>query len=59
MNRYRVEFRVSSKNYVRQDCTEDKLEEAKKLMKANQEHEGKGKCYYRKFPLMKNEKVYF
>lgn len=33
MNRYRVEFRVNSKNYVRQDCTEDKLEEAKKLMK--------------------------
>lgn len=33
MNRYRVEFRVNNKNYVRQDCTEDKLEEAKKLMK--------------------------
>ncbi|MCD3234288.1 hypothetical protein G8V06_09310 [Clostridium botulinum D/C] len=59
MNRYRVEFRVNNKNYVRQDCIEDKLEEAKKLMKANQVSEGKGKCYYRKFPLMKHEKVYF
>ncbi|WP_125153122.1 hypothetical protein [Clostridium rectalis] len=59
MNRYRVEFKVDSKNCFIQDCEECQLEEAKKLMKRIQRLEKRGECYYRKFPLGKSETVYF
>lgn len=59
MKLYRVEFRISNKNYFRKDCFEEELKKTIELMKIIRNKEGKGKCYYRSFPLMKNEKVYF
>ncbi|NFI08769.1 hypothetical protein FDF97_15820 [Clostridium botulinum] len=59
INKYRVEFRVNNKDYFRKDCFEDKLEELKDLFKNIQQEEKKGKCYYRRFPLGKNKKIYF
>ncbi len=58
-DRYRVEFRVNSKNYFYKDCFESELLETKFLIKAIQKEEGKGKCFYRKFPVTKNKKIYF
>lgn len=58
-DRFRVEFRVSSKNYFRKDCAKNTLEETKMLIKSIQEQEGQGKCFYRKFPVTQNQKVYF
>lgn len=59
MNRYRVEFRVNSKDYFRKDCSKKQLEETKYLSKQIKNEEGTGKCYYRRFPLGKNRKIFF
>ncbi|APF25122.1 MULTISPECIES: hypothetical protein [Clostridium] len=40
MNKYRVEFRKSSKDYSRKDCSENQLEETKKLIKSIKNQEG-------------------
>lgn len=57
MKRYRVESRYG-KDYFRADCDDSNLEYYKALCKY-EAIENKGKCYYREFPLMKNEKVYY
>ncbi|MBN3361660.1 hypothetical protein [Clostridium botulinum] len=59
MNKYRVEFRTNSKDYFRKDCSENQLEETKKLIKSIKNQEGTGKCFYRRFPLGKSKKIYF
>lgn len=58
-NRYRVEFRINSKNYFRKDCNESQLSETKDIIKAIQNEEKRGVCFYRKFPLNKELKTYF
>ncbi|WP_050608245.1 hypothetical protein [Clostridium niameyense] len=60
MNRYRVEFRVNSKDYFRKDCSENQLEQTKNFIKIIQlKSIQRGKCYYRRFPLGENKKIYF
>ncbi|EPY6430594.1 hypothetical protein ACWO41_001342 [Clostridium sporogenes] len=60
MNRYRVEFRVNSKDYFRKDCNENQLEQTKDFIKSIQlKSVQRGKCYYRKFPLGQSKKIYF
>lgn len=58
-NKYRVECRTNSNDYFRKDCSEKYLEETKKIVKLIQKEEGKGECFYRKFPVMKNKRIYF
>lgn len=57
MERYRIESR-SGKNYFRVDCTGEELEYWKALCKWDS-IENKGECYYREFPVTKNERIYY
>lgn len=58
MKRYRVESRNGKKHHFRADCTEEDLEYYKALCKYDASKNG-GECYYREFPVTKNERVYY
>ncbi len=57
MKRYRVESK-SNKSHFRADCNEKDLEFWKAICK-HDAIQNKGKCYYREFPVTKNEKIYY
>lgn len=50
--------RNSKKNHFKVDCFESELEYWKALCK-HDDIENNGKCYYREFPVTKNEKVFY
>lgn len=56
--RYRVESRCGKGHHFRADCIEEELEYYKALCKYDA-HKNNGKCYYREFPVTKNERVYY
>lgn len=56
---YRVEWKLNSGNQVILTCEDKDLEETKKLVKAIQEESGRGKAFYREFPLTRSKKIYF
>lgn len=57
MDKYRVESQ-SNKNNFRADCKEEDLEYWKAICKYDS-IENMGECYYRKFPVTKNKRVYY
>ena len=58
MKKYRVESRNNKGHSLIVDCYEDELEYYKALLKYDAINTN-GKCYYREFPVTKNEKVYY
>lgn len=59
MKKYRVEFRISTKDYFRKNCFENELKKSMELMKEIKNKEGKGKSFYIELPITKNKKIYF
>lgn len=57
MERFRVESK-SINSHFKIDCSENDLEFWKAVCKYDS-IENDGKCYYRKFPVSKNKKVYY
>lgn len=56
MKEYKIETKINPKNSFSIICVEDNLERMKLIVKDCSEG---AKCYYREYPLTKNNKIYF